>query len=368
MILLITLRAGYGGAPKHIDSIISCLKEKHKLYVAAPYEKPYGIKWKSELGKNSFCELPFRKFSLLKLFALKRFIKNNNIKIVHAHGKGAGLYARLLKILLPKVKVILTLHGFHIGAYGPIKKILYIFYERFFERYTDMFINVSEGERKVCLMHNIYPESKSKVIYNAVPFTEINYDKQKLRQKLNLPKDKNIVLSITRFDFAKNMRLSVKIAEMFKNEADYLFIWVGDGEDKHSIEREITVRNLNNIILTGFKENPLEYIAVSDVYLSTSRWEGMPYSLIESAMLGLPSVATNVTGNNEAVVNNHTGFVFNSDDLKSAAEYIKKICETPELKKTFADNSKKIFKEKFSIDKMINEIDNVYQRYLNDNN
>jgi glycosyltransferase involved in cell wall biosynthesis len=364
MILYITIRSDWGGGPKHLDLLIENLKHRYPLFVAAPLNEPYGIKWKSELGESNFFKLPFRKFSFVKLLALKRFMMNNNIKIVHAHGKGAGLYARLLKILLPEIKIILTWHGFHIGAYGLIKRILYIFYERFFERYTDMYINVSGGEKKVCLAHNIYPESKSRVIYNAVPLTEVDYDKKLLREKLKLPQDKKIILSVTRFDFAKNMQLAVSIAEMFKNENDYLFIWVGDGEDKPKIEKEIKMIDLNNVHLTGFRDNPLDYIAASDVYLSTSRWEGMPYSLIESAMLGLPAVATNVTGNNEVVFNNENGFLFNPDDPQSAAGYIRKICTNPELFKKFAEKSKKIFFEKFSLNVMITEIEMVYQKVI----
>lgn len=366
MILIITLRAGFGGAPKHIDLIISNLKWKYKLYIASPSEKPYGTKWKSELGENRFFEMPIRKFSFLKLLQLQRFIKINNIKLVHAHGKGAGSYGRLLKILCPQIKVILTMHGFHIGVYGPIKRILYVLYERIFEKFTDLYINVSEGERKVCLSHNIYSENKSRVIYNAISFTEVKSDKKTLRKNLDLPQDKNLILSTTRFDFAKNMQASVKIAEMFENYPDYLFVWVGDGEDKQAIEKEIIVKKLTNIFLTGFKDNPLDYIAASDIYLSTSRWEGMPYSLIESAMLGLPAVVTDVTGNNEVVINNKTGLLFNPDNLKSAFEHIRRICTIEEIKKRFSENAKKIFREKFSINKMIVGIDDIYESYLND--
>ncbi len=366
MILQITLRAGWGGAPKHIDSIISNLKDKYILYTASPLEKPYGIKWKRELGENNFFETPFRAFSFIKLMELKSFVKKNGIKIVHAHGKGAGLYARLLKILYPQIKVIFTFHGFHIGAYGPIKRSLYIFYERILEKYTNLYLNVSEGERSVCLAYNIYSEKKSQIIYNAVPFTEVNSDKQSLRNKLNLPPDKNLVLTTTRFDFQKNMEASVKIAELFKDDHDYLFIWVGDGKEKQAIENVIKIKKLDNIFLTGFKDNPLDYIAACDLYLSTSRWEGLPYSLIESTMLGLPAVVTNVTGNNEVIINNYNGILYNLDDLKSAENHIKKICNNPELHKRFSDNSKKIFSEKFSINKMISSIDNIYQKYLTD--
>ena len=136
-ILFLTLRSDWGGAPKHIDILYKNIGPDFLTYFAAPISEPYGVSWFESVGKERFFKLEHRKFSVSKFFELKTFIRDNGIKIVHAHGKGAGLYGRLLKILLSdSIKVIFTFHGLHIDQYSQLKKRLYIIYEKFFSRYT----------------------------------------------------------------------------------------------------------------------------------------------------------------------------------------------------------------------------------------
>lgn len=360
-ILYLTLRSDWGGAPKHIDILYKNIGPDFLIYFAAPISEPYGNSWYKLVGKERFFELEHRKFSISKLFKLKSFIKKNEIKIVHAHGKGAGLYCRLLKMLLSnRIKVIFTFHGLHIAQYNQLKKKLYINYEKFFSRYTDLFINVSRGEQENCIKYGIFSAQKSQVVYNVIPDVKNEKANITLREELNLPLDKFIVLSIVRFSFAKNIEDTLTISELLKFDERFMFVLVGDGETREEIENEIKKKELNNVLLTGFKNNPLDYIAASNVYLSTSRWEGLPYSLIEASMMGLPAVATNVVGNNEVVKNNFNGKLFNPGDLKTAVSNIVEICTDNNLFEFYSKNAKIFYKDNFSVDKMITQMQNIY--------
>jgi glycosyltransferase involved in cell wall biosynthesis len=365
-ILFLTLRSDWGGAPKHIDILCKNIEPDFKCYIAAPISEPFGTEWLATYGKDKFFELKHRSFSLLRLLALILFIKKNNIHVVHAHGKGAGLYARLIKLLLlSKVKVIFTFHGLHIAQYSPLKKKLYIFYERISSKFTDLFINVSNGERKNCINLKIFNPLKSQVVYNAIPAV-VNYKtKLQLRDELHLPNDKFIVLSIVRFSFAKNIEDTVAIAESLKLDSRFLFVLVGDGETRNDIQNKINNKRLNNILITGFKDNPLDYIISSDVYLSTSRWEGLPYSLIEACMIGLPIIATDVVGNNEVVFEDKNGKLFNPDDLKSAVNSIVEICSNKKLSDLYSLNGKEIYTSNFSVDNMTTKMIDIYKTCLN---
>lgn len=364
-ILYLTLRSDWGGAPKHIDILYNNIGPDFLIYFAAPISEPYGIRWYKLVGKERFFELEHRKFSITRLFELKSFIKKNEIKIVHAHGKGAGLYGRLLKIILSdRIKVIFTFHGLHIAQYNQTKKKMYIFYEKFFSRYTDLFINVSGGEQENCIKYGIFSAQKSEVVYNVIPDVKYEKTNKTLREELNLPLDRFIVLSIVRFSFAKNIEDTLAIAELLKFDERFMFVLVGDGETREEIENEIKKKDLNNILLTGFKNNPLDYIAASNVYLSTSRWEGLPYSLIEASMMGLPAVATNVVGNNEVVKNNFNGKLFSLGDINTAVNNIKEICTDTNLFEIYSKNAKMYYKDNFSVDKMITKMQNIYSAFV----
>jgi glycosyltransferase involved in cell wall biosynthesis len=341
------------------------LCEKYDIFCAAPINDPYGSEWIKKLGENKFFEIPYRAFRIRQLLRLISFIKKNQIEILHAHGKGAGIYGRLIKLLYYKVYVVFTFHGFHSAKYNPLAKKLYVILERLLSRLTDQFINVSKGEQDVCISNGIYKKYKSVVIHNALEHVELaNNDKIQLREKLSLPKDKFIILSAARFNEQKNIPDTITIAKKLQEHAEIFFTIIGDGEQKKGIERQIIINGLTNILLTGYRRNVHEYMVASDIYLSTSIWEGLPYSLIEAIRAGLPIIASNVTGNNEIVVSGYNGILFKLSDYDAAVKSILEIKSSIKKQQMFCKNSKNLFNEKFKLDGMIEKMKNVYNRSI----
>lgn len=360
-ILYISLRSGYGGATLHIDQLVQSFKNNYEIYCAAPIEKPYGVNWLEKLGNEKLLELPYRSFSVKHLIRLIFFIERNKIDIIHAHGKGAGIYARLAKIFTPKTYLVYTLHGLHIANYTKSMKYVYIFLERVLGKLTNLFINVSNGEKQVCLDNKLFNASKSIVIYNAIENDGNNYPaKDELRRKLNLPIDRFLILSVIRFNPQKNITAMLDIAQKLSDDKSFIFILIGDGEEKSTIEKKISENKIDNVKLLGYRKNVNEYLHASDLFLSTSLWEGLPYSLIEATRAGIPIVASDVTGNNEVVFDKHNGYLFQVDDIDSAAHLLKELRNSNKTLETFGQNSKRVFKEYFVLQKMINKLKEVY--------
>lgn len=362
-ILLITLRSDIGGGSKHLNSLFENLKNEFNFFIASPIDEPFGIQWSSELNKKFF-QLPHRKFSLKHFFQLFKYVRNNKIRIIHAHGKGAGVYARLIKLFIPSVKIIFTWHGFHIETYNCLSKAIYVLIEKIFSKLTDLFINVSESERKACLDYKIYDEKKSVVIYNGIKDEFTSFDKISLRKRLNLPEDKFIVLNISRFDKTKNVKAFVKIASLLQHENEIFFILAGDGEEKTEIVEMIERGKQKNIFLPGFVNNPIEYHQATDIYLSTSLSEGLPYTLLESTMCGKPIVASDVRGNNEIVQNDLNGLLFDLKNINQAVEHILKIKGDIQYYNRLSDNARRIFLDKFAEQKMLFMLKQVYEKFL----
>jgi len=115
-----------------------------------------------------------------------------------------------------------------------------------------------------------------------------------------------------------------EVKARLKNE-DVEFVWVGDGPDFCRL-KEKAQKDGVKIRFVGFSDKPMDFLASASVYFSSSRFEGMPYALIEAASLGLPIVASNVAGNNEVVFNGENGFLFNSvNEACACIETLKKI-------------------------------------------
>lgn len=354
-ILLITLRADHGGGPKHVDLLINNLSSDMEIFLACPKDKPYYNMWSESKKVKDIFALSHRKFSVKKLLGLNKFIKDNDIEIVHSHGKGAGIYSRMLKILNPKLKIIHTLHGVHIGEYGFLKKSAYIFLERFLTLFTDKFINVSNSENSLCLKLGLFKKSKSEVVYNGIKAL-LKEDNAKIKFDLS---GKKVVTTISRFDYAKNMSLAYEIAKNFKDNSNIVFLWLGDGDDRAKFE-SMTKKDGANIIFTGFTDEMPAYLSATDIYLSTSRWEGLPYALIEAQSLGIPIVATNVVGNNEVVENGKSGFLFES--AQQACRDIEILLNDEQIYGKMQAEALLNFKDKFDIGITIRKVEKIYEQ------
>ena len=354
-ILFITLRADHGGGPKHVDLLINNLSSDMEIFLACPKDKPYYNMWSESKKIKDIFILPHRKFSVKKLLGLNKFIKDNDIEIVHSHGKGAGIYSRILKILNPRLKIVHTLHGVHIGEYGFLKKSAYVFWERFLTLFTDKFINVSNSENNLCLKLGLFKKSKSKVVYNGIKAL-LKDDNAKIKFDLS---GKKAVTTISRFDYAKNMSLAYEIAKKFKDKSSIVFLWLGDGDDRAKFE-SMAQKDGVNIIFTGFTDEVPAYLSATDIYLSTSRWEGLPYALIEAQSLSIPIVATNVVGNNEVVENGKSGFLF--EDAQQACRDIEILLNDEKIYGKMRGEALLNFKDKFNIGAMIRKVEKIYEQ------
>lgn len=169
------------------------------------------------------------------------------------------------------------------------------------------------------------------------------------------------IVTLSRFDYQKNMDLAFLIAEHFKGNPDIVFIWVGDGLDWKRLKDKAKDSNVN-IQFVGFSSKPYQYLKMSDLYLSTSRFEGLPYALIEAQAFGLPIIATNVVGNDEVVEDTQNGYLFT--DLDDAIQKIQKLYKNAECRRRMSDNASFSFQQKFTIDKMITNLMKVYKSVM----
>ncbi|HEX3072274.1 MAG TPA: glycosyltransferase [Ignavibacteriales bacterium] len=359
-ILLITARADFGGGPKHVDDLINNLSPEYELYLASPEGVPFYNKWKSNARIKGIFKIPFRTFSVKSYFGLIRFAKTNKIDIIHSHGRGGGVYSRLLKIFLPGIRAVHTVHGFFFQDYTPLKKMRAALLEIALAPFTERVIAVSNGEKSNMTAFNIWKPDRIEVIYNGVELYRPEENSAALRTKLQLPLDKFIAISVVRFNSFKNIGMTLDIAERLKSRDDILFIVIGDGEEFSAMQKLRKDKNLQNVAFPGFKENVLDYMKASDVYLSTSIREGMPISLIEACMLGVPIIASDVTGNNEIVVDGANGFLFNLNDSETPANKILRLNADKEEARRLSVNAGEIYTQKFTIKQMTQKVEEIY--------
>ena len=191
-------------------------------------------------------------------------------------------------------KIVHTFHGISEFYSCKAKKIIDKLSGVVLKYFTDAFVLVSYGE-----------------LYNGIE------DPHRLAER---KEDK--VVTISRFNYQKNMDSSFAIASAFKQDNSIRFVWVGDGDDYSRLKQQAE-KECINIEFVGFSINPMEHLCNSSIYLSTSRFAGLPYALIEAAAIGLPIIASDVKGNNEVVMHGFNGYLFHT--IEEGIGYIEKL-------------------------------------------
>ena len=363
-ILFINIRSDYGGGPSHMFDLITGLSSPFEKYVACPIQKPFYSLY--EESKITVFPLPFRSFSVLSFFKLVRFTKRNYIDIIHSHGKGAGIYSRLLGFFTRK-PVIHTFHGIHYKKYSYRVQRLYFIIERRLSKFTNYIINVSDNENAEGLQLRLFPKSKARVIYNGIDLEKMWKGKIDLELKdliNSIKKDNSLICTVARFDYVKGIDVAIQAMKHLREyHKNFKYVIVGDGELKKEIVKAINTYDMrNHILLLGFRDDVPGILKMMDVYLSPSRSESMSLTLLEAMNAGLPVVASDVIGNRNLVKN---GLLAKSECPIDIAKKINTLIENPQLRDRLAKESRTMVTENYSLERMVRNTEYLYYDILN---
>lgn len=332
-VLFCTVRADWGGGPEHLYQLLRHLPAGVEAHVACPpRDEPYARRFAGLVGDGRCIAIPHRAFSLTALLRMVRYVHANRIDVLHSHGKGAGLYTRLTALLSGK-PCVHTFHGLHLDHYGRMPRLAYVTLERALGLATARCITVSGSECRRVLEERFCPPARVVTILNGVVMPDAP---ARLAAGPPFP-----VVHISRFDVAKNSYFIVSLlAELRRRHRhfDFTFIVVGEGEGRAHIQEALRGMGLEDRVdFTGFQRVPAKYFEGALCYLSCSRWEGMPLSVMEALAHGLPAIASDVRGNVDVVRHGLNGLLYPLDDASAAAEALCALADDPMLTRRLAD-------------------------------
>jgi len=360
---MITASAGFGGGPQHVHDLAAALHGQVRVDIACPRQEPFYERF-GRVIEGEIVDIPERRFTLADALRLLRFVRRRGVCLLHSHGKGAGVYGRFLAAFsgLPLVH---TPHGIHLDQYGRLMRSVYLAYEHLCGWIDARTIFVSPSELERARTIGIARRSRSTVICNGVPFPEnstfLAEARDRLRRSQGIDADDTVVVTLSRFDYAKNMNEMLRVADAERN---LRFWFLGDGADFASVRSAIADRRMNHVWLPGFVDRPLEYLAAADIYLSTARWEGLSLAVLQAMSLGKPVVASEVTGNRDAVKHHQTGFLYPLGKAEDAAAWLNMLARNPEMKLAMGQAAMVRQREKFSVKVMAERTFSVYMDLL----
>jgi glycosyltransferase involved in cell wall biosynthesis len=139
---------------------------------------------------------------------------------------------------------------------------------------------------------------------------------------------------------------------------------VGDGVLREAVAREIEKRHLQQRVhLLGWRQDISHLLQAIDVFVLTSRWEGLPRVFPQALAAGVPIVATRVDGAPEAITDGVNGFLLPAGDLPGMAQKIIFLLENPFETRTMGQQGAKMVAE-FDIKKMMQQQEALYEELL----
>jgi glycosyltransferase involved in cell wall biosynthesis len=337
-------------------------KDKYQLVVVFPSQFSTVQDKLNFLGVKNY-PLKIKKYiwSLKSILKFIEIVKTEQTDLIHVHSQEASFLVRFIsKIFLGK-KIVYTPQTIDIR-----KKKLFFFYKSFevlFSIITDKIISVNQYDSRRMIKWGINTQ-KIKTVYNSIDIEKIT---KKVYRSNEINNHSPVVLQIGRLSEQKSPLNFILGAELvLKIEKNVSFWMVGDGPLYKDIISSIENKGLQGFIkVFGNKEDVYNYILRADIITLTSKWEGMPYSLIEAMAFKKPIVSTNVNGCSELIYNGKNGFLVNYNDLESWAKKVVYLLQNPDLAKKFGEEGFRLVNEKFSLQKMIVDIEKIYYEVIN---
>jgi glycosyltransferase involved in cell wall biosynthesis len=340
---------------KDADSAVERVKVLHypALGLAEKIGLPYPIPW-------------------LKAYPLfKAVIKKCDIVQAHGHPYPSSLLARKVAKQFKKpfivtqhntfidydswLNLVESLNDWAIGA-TVLKK-------------ADKVIAVSGATREYVLKLGA-DKKKTSVIYNGVDEEFFHpIDRERCREKLGLPKNDTIILSVRRLVYKNGLNTLIEAAShLVRKRHNILFLLVGTGPDRGFIEKRIKeLRLSNNVKLAGLaadEQLPYYYNAADCFVIPSSSGEGLPMVLLEAMACGLPLISTISGGTAEIIREDVNGFLAPPRDSEALAKAIIKAISSREANLAIGKENRRTIEKRFTWDNNMEQLKKIYKEYL----
>ncbi|MFQ6082775.1 MAG: glycosyltransferase family 4 protein [Methanosarcinales archaeon] len=303
-----------------------------------------------------WAKLRYLKSIIKKSKDIRKWVKNNNINVVHSLHAGGELTLQFF--LTKKVKTIYSIVDSSANNGAPLQWIGNLSYRSVF-KFTDTLEFLSKG------VYEEYSKIGAKINCEKIkisPCSFIDYTKTEIKEKDPL----FITFAASRFEKAKNPILAVRAANILinkYNKTNSKFLLMGGKHEEIKVRELINSCNLSKNISVKYVHNVVDYLKTSLIFLSIQQVNNYPsQSLLEAMACGNAIVATDV-GETRKLVNEEVGFLV-KPDAEEIAEAIKYLLENPEKAKGMGHKAREKVLNEHTIEKYANYLINLYNNVL----
>ncbi|MGH7242264.1 MAG: glycosyltransferase family 4 protein [Phycisphaerales bacterium] len=319
-------------------------------------------------------------------FALRSLIRDLKPDIVHTHSSKAGVLGRAaawteaerMKKTGHKLGVVHTIHGppFH-KFLKPRTNSIYVASEKFAARRCHRIVSVANAMTEQFLAEKIGTPEQYSTVYSGMeveryldardassaPFTP-----ERVRESLGLSPLDFVIGTVARLAELKGHDdLLDALGDDLIANPQWKLLWVGDGWWRDRLLKRVAEMGLaDRVVTTGLvpSERVPEMMRAMDVLVHPSYREGLPRTVPQALLCGVPVIAYDVDGTKEICLDGQTGYLLQPRDLEGLRKAVKRMYDAPDDRTRMATTGRELCRVRFSADTMVAELEKVYAQAL----
>lgn len=360
-----------GGVDVSIRQILQNLSTKDFECIVIHGENDTKEKFKDKDSKTIVdYKVPiFRSISIKKDYiafvkALK-IIKKEKPDLIHSHSTKGGVIGRVIG-LLTGIKVLHTPQAFsYLSTNKKIKRSFFLIVEKILSKGNSVLLASSESELDRAIKEVGIPKSKTILFKNAIePIKKIS--------ELSILKTwpDEYICTVGRPCYQKNIEELIHVLYEINKIQEMHLVLLGVGHHADHLENvkelisELDLENNVTILNWTSREDVLNIINDSKLYISTALYEGLPYAVIESLALSKPCVVSDCDGNRDLIKNDFNGYVIENNDTLAFSQKVIELSNDPNTYKEFSKNAKITFERDYYILEKINDLEFIYKAQI----
>jgi glycosyltransferase involved in cell wall biosynthesis len=299
---------------------------------------------------------------LERMFARRRF------DVVHTHSAKAGAVGRWAAHRAGTPLIVHTYHGFPFHPFqGAGRRATYLAMERRLAEVTDVVLAIGTGVATEALrlglahpesLRTVLPVVTSRVVERTTATALV------ARRLLGVEPGRPVVGTVGRLDFQKAPEHFVEAVAALRHR-DAVGVWIGGGPLADEVEQMVHERGLaDRVRLVGERLDVPDLLPALDVFVMSSRYEGMPCAVVEAMRCGLPVVATAVNSTPDLVVPGVTGLLVPPARPVRLAAAVDHLLDEPAMAGRLAREGQQRVGADFDASSLSAVLDDVYTRGL----
>lgn len=299
----------------------------------------------ADVGKTA------NKDRLWVLFRMRELIRQRKPDVINSHSELATFYIAPA-LIGTGIKLVQTIHN---------TVIMYTSLQKYYAKhFVDKYAAISARVKRLIIDVLNVPESRVELVYNGIDVKRFQHRPRIINNEV-----KNI-FAVGRLNVQKDFHNLLRAYAILKdrlikeNRALPALNIAGVGPQKDElIALAGTLDIFDEVNFLGARNDVPDLLYTNDMWVMSSRWEGLSIALLEASASGIPIIATDVGSNNEVIENGYNGTLVEKENPEALASEMYNLMVHPALRRMYSENARK-YSDKFDINNCVAGYTNLY--------